>query len=74
MPGLFNGWSSSATLHWYSMSSLSLMVKGATEIFRGSYSGDDLFWRGPNEALPESKLHSGKFGAHESAYGELELV
>lgn len=56
------------------MSSLSLMVKGATEIFRGSYSGDDLFWRGPNEAIPKSELHSGKFGAHESAYGELELV
>lgn len=74
MPGLFNGWSSSATLGWWSMSSVSLMVKGAAETFRGSYSGDNLFWRGPNVALPESESHSGKAGAQERAYGELELV
>lgn len=58
----------------YSTSSVSLMVKGATEIFRGMYSGDNIFWRAPNVALPESELHSEKAGAQERAYRELELV
>ena len=74
MPGLFNGSSSSATLGWCSTSSVSWMVKGETETFRGSYSGDSLFWRGPNVALPESELHSGKAGAQEKAYREAELI